>query len=62
MISVLSEESGPAHGAMLGPVVSDTSFRGHLEESFSVDFGRYVVDGNWGQVLIARLCRARTAP
>lgn len=53
---VLSEGSGPAHGAMLGPVASDTSSREHLEEGLSIDSGRHMVGGSRGQVLIARLC------
>lgn len=53
---VMNEGSGPAQRAMLGPVVSDISSRGHLEEDFSIDSSRHMVDGSRAQVLIAGLC------
>jgi hypothetical protein len=46
VIFVMNEGSGPAQGAVLGPVVSDTSSRGHLEEGLSIDSGRHIVDGS----------------
>lgn len=53
VLFVLSEGSHPTHGAVLGPVASETRSRERLEGDFSMDFGRHMVGGSRGQVLLA---------